>query len=238
MAKPRIGIPVSHRVIDELHQLTVSGDLVRAIHQSGGISVIIPKGLEEDLHGLLGSVQGFVLPGGLDIDPKYYGQEPSNQCGQINPTDDGLHLAVATYALRKDIPVLGICRGMQMLNVAAKGTLYQDISTWTTVQHRQQAPRWYATHGVKTEEGSLVREMFGQGDFRVNSFHHQAVEVLGENLICTARSTDGVIEAIESIKHRYVVGLQWHPELLLEHHKKAQVPFVKLIEAAYKSQGR
>ena len=124
---------------------------------------------------------------------------------------------------------------MQALNVAAGGTLHQDISRWTTVQHRQLAPKWYATHWVVGEPDSLVGQMFGQR-FLVNSFHHQAVDVLGDDLVVSARSSDGVIEAIEATRHPYAVGLQWHPELCLDHDKKAIMPFLKLVEAAGKLQ--
>jgi putative glutamine amidotransferase len=235
MAKPRIGIPVNHRVVDGAEVLTVSEPLVQAVSRSGGLAIIIPCSCDEDLHGTLSLMQGFVLPGGLDLAPLHYGQEPNGQCGSMNPEDDRLHLAVARYALERKVPVLGICRGMQALNVAAGGTLHQDISRWTTVQHRQLAPKWYATHWVVGEPDSLVGQMFGQR-FLVNSFHHQAVDVLGDDLVVSARSSDGVIEAIEATRHPYAVGLQWHPELCLDHDKKAIMPFLKLVEAAGKLQ--
>ena len=209
---------------------------VRCIEAAGGIPLLVPP-LEDqgDIQHLLRSVDGVLLPGGVDIDPIHFGEEPMEGLGTIEPHWDRLELAAARFALASDLPILGICRGVQVLNVAAGGSLYQDIASQTKgkcLQHRQKAPRWYATHSIKIEPNSLLGEMLGTKTARVNSHHHQAVKIPAPGFKVTAASADGIIECIESEKHRFACGVQWHPELMVEHYPEQMEIFRRFVRCA------
>lgn len=205
----------------------------QAIINAGGIPLIIPHQPPKQLASLLSQVRGVVLTGGVDVDPQRYGEEPHPGCGEISPLRDELDFAVADWALRHDLPLLAICRGIQVLNVALGGTLFQDIPAQVAgaLKHRQQAPGWYGTHEVQLEPATLLSSIWG-GSLKVNSLHHQAIKRLGTGLRLAATASDGVIEAVESTEHRFVVGVQWHPELMEEHCPAARELFRKFVEAA------
>ncbi len=209
---------------------------VRCIEAAGGIPLLVPPlQAEGDIQEILKSVDGVLLPGGVDIDPVHFGEEPREGLGRVEPSWDRLELAAARYALVRDLPILGICRGAQVLNVAAGGSLYQDIISETRgecLQHSQKAPRWYATHSIKIERESLLEKMLGMQAVRVNSHHHQAVKMPAPGFRATAVSADGIIECIESEHHRFACGVQWHPELMVEHYPEQMEIFRHLVRCA------
>lgn len=184
------------------------------ILKAGGVPVIVPFGLgDEEARQLCEVTHGLLLTGGPDIDPGYYGEEPLPELGRITPERDRLEVMLIREYAARNKPIFAICRGEQVLNVALGGTLYQDIySQCRTLQHSQKAPRSHLSHRVRAEEASIVGRIAGTREFKVNSFHHQAVKDAAPGMRITARSEDGVVEAIESDTHRFVVGVQWHPE--------------------------
>lgn len=184
------------------------------ILKSGGIPVIVPFGLgEEEVRKLCEVTHGLLLTGGPDIDPGYYGEEPLPELGRITPERDRLEVLLVREYAAAGKPIFAICRGEQVLNVALGGSLYQDIySQCRTLQHSQKAPRSHLSHRVRTVEDSMVARIAGTTEFKVNSFHHQAVKEPAPGMRVTAKSEDGIVEAIESGSHRFVVGVQWHPE--------------------------
>lgn len=162
------------------------------------------------------SVDALLLSGGGDVNPLYFGQEPSRHLGGINDARDAWEILLLRTALDHQVPILGICRGMQLLVQVLGGSLYQDLATehpeaQALIKHSQEAARYVETHTVRTSEGSLLQELFGD-QLAVNSYHHQAVAEVGAKLRITATAPDGVIEAVESTEHKSIVGVQWHPE--------------------------
>ncbi|WJY26094.1 MULTISPECIES: gamma-glutamyl-gamma-aminobutyrate hydrolase family protein [Sporosarcina] len=211
--KPIIGITSD---IDENGETWVKADYSRAILKAGGLPVVLPAGLE-DIDAICSRIDGLLLTGGEDVGPLVYGEEPEANLGKTAPERDDMELALARCAIGKDMPVLGICRGQQVLNVALGGTIHQHIYSdldGPLLQHKQQADRNYPTHTVDVKEGSRLAEYAQGSELRVNSLHHQAVHDVPEPLIVTATAKDGIIEALESTEHRYVMSVQWHPEAL------------------------
>ncbi|MCL5046242.1 MAG: gamma-glutamyl-gamma-aminobutyrate hydrolase family protein, partial [Actinobacteria bacterium] len=189
-------------------------EYVHAVKKAGGLPMILPFAQDENgAAEILERMDGLLLTGGVDPDPKYWGEEPHPKLGKIQPERDASDLAMAKVAMNRDMPLLGICRGHQVIAVAAGGSLYQDIPSQIPgcLKHSQDAPRWYPTHAVKTRPGSRVAALL-PGSFRVNSFHHQSVKGVPEGFITTAEAEDGVVEAIESTRNALVMGVQWHPE--------------------------
>lgn len=233
--KPVIGITCGH-TFEGSGRFYVNEPYVRCIEAVGGLPFLIPcLNADEDVRRLMEHVDGILLPGGVDVDPVHFGEEPIPALGDVDPTWDHLELCAARLALRWDLPILGICRGIQMLNIAAGGTLYQDIPSQfkgEILQHTQEAPRWYPTHGVHIEPDTLLEQLLGSGEMRVNSFHHQAVKVLAPGFSATARSHDGIIEAMESQSHAFACGVQWHPEHMVAHYPKQLELFRRFIGAA------
>lgn len=207
---------------------------VQAIVQAGGVPLVIPPQPPERLPAILGSVQGLVLTGGVDLDPCRYGEEPKKECGEISPLRDELDLAAAAYALAQDLPILAICRGIQVLNVALGGTLIQDIPSEVSgaLKHNQQAPGWYGTHEVRIVSETLLGMIVGRETLRVNSMHHQAVARLGRGLRVVASAPDGIVEAVESTEHRFALGVQWHPELMSDSCPAAAAIFRHFVRTA------
>jgi putative glutamine amidotransferase len=149
-----------------------------------------------------------------------------------------MEIYLARRALRDGLPVLGICRGAQVLNISAGGTLYQDLRGVAALQHNQRAPRAYSIHNVFVRRPSLLYRLVGQERIRVNSFHHQAIRHAGEGLRVSAEAADGVIEAVESAGHPFALGVQWHPEWQTAERGEAVKIFTALKEAAEKRRKR
>jgi putative glutamine amidotransferase len=190
-----------------------------AIERAGGIPVIVPLLRPDAIDALLDRVDGVCLPGGPDLQPSAYGAEPHSKLGPTEPRVDAVELALVRAADRRKLPILGICRGMQLLNVARGGTLHQHLPdvVGTAVQHRQPEHGSIPTHRIETASRSRLRATIGGPTLEVNSFHHQAVQTLGKGLVATAWAQDGTIEAIENPGERLVLGVQWHAEGLCAH---------------------
>ncbi|MBL5766963.1 gamma-glutamyl-gamma-aminobutyrate hydrolase family protein [Heyndrickxia sporothermodurans] len=215
--KPLIGITAN---VDFDWKHTLGNDYLQAVIQAGGIPIILPAGVIGDAAHLAKKLDGLVLSGGGDIDPTLFGDEPHQKLGSISPGRDHYEIELIQHMLKLDKPILAICRGIQILNIAVEGDMYQDIYSQIdspVIQHTQNAVRYHLSHYVQVEKNSLLAEIAGQVQFKVNSFHHQAVRKVVQPFEVVARSSDGVIEAIESKLHKFVVGVQWHPEPLAVH---------------------
>ncbi len=217
MMKPLIGITASMET-DKSNYLVANRN-VKAIQAAGGIPIILPYFLRtEEIKEITNRIDGLYATGGYDIDPILFGEEPHPGLGNIIPERDQSELAVIKEMLEKEKPILGVCRGSQILNVAAGGDMYQDINTQINtelLQHSQKAPFDYRSHFVDVAEGSLLHRLTGKHKLRVNSFHHQANRSVHEGFRISGTASDGIIEAIESEIHPFVLGLQWHPEALI-----------------------
>jgi putative glutamine amidotransferase len=200
-----------------------------AIERAGAIPVIVPLLRPEAIESLLDRVDGVCLPGGPDLQPSTYGEEPHPQLGPTEPRVDAVELALVRAADRRSLPILGICRGMQALNVARGGTLHQHLPdvVGNGLQHRQSEHGCVTTHHIETASHSRLRATLGGPKLEVNSFHHQAVRTLGQGLVATAWAPDGTIEAVEEPGERVVLGVQWHAEGL-----EAHAPLFELLTAA------
>jgi putative glutamine amidotransferase len=195
-------------------------DYVDGVAGAGGVPVVLPPtGDETAAETVIRSLDGLLLSGGSDLDPGYYGEEPVPELGVTLPERDAFEMTLVGLALRRGMPVFGICRGMQVLNVALGGTLYQDLpSQWErdVLKHRQDTPKWQPTHEVRVEDGSYVAGVMDREVVKVNSYHHQGVKDLARGLLATGRSSDGVVEAVEAVdvSERWLLGVQWHAEAM------------------------
>jgi putative glutamine amidotransferase len=189
------------------------------------VPVIIPPLDADAIESLLDGLCGLCLSGGPDLHPTLYGASPHPALGPTEPHLDLFEVALLRAAEARDLPVLAICRGLQVLNVARGGTLVQDLPSErpSNVVHRQVLPGRVATHDVTLESGSLVATALGVVDARVNSFHHQAIDVLGSGLRAVGWATDGVVEAIEATDRAFTVGVQWHAESMVESPEQADL---------------
>lgn len=193
-------------------------DYSEALENFGAIPIhipLIPK--KEYIVEVLKTLDGVLLPGSdSDSDPLIYGEEPLPKLGRVVPEKDKTDLLVLEEAERLKMPVLGICFGMQILNVERGGTLFQDIESQiqNSIKHEQGKPVRRNSHSLKIKEDSIISRLIITNDVRVNSSHHQAIKKVGQNLVSTAWAKDGVIEGIEDTREdRFVMGVQWHPEL-------------------------
>jgi putative glutamine amidotransferase len=186
-----------------------------AVLSSGGAPLLIPVAQSGDsLDAILHSLGGLILSGGPDINPRAYGEAPLAGLGDIDEDLDRTELEIARRATACDLPVLGICRGIQILNVSRGGTLYQDIAGQVehSINHVQKARKGVNTHSVRIEGGTLLHRIFNRKKIWVNGRHHQAVKDVASNLAIGARAEDGVIEAVEDPARPFTVAVQWHPE--------------------------
>ena len=239
--RPVIGITCSltaSPIGDSIYALErniVARDYASAIEHAGGTPLLVPH--VEDMECIdryLGVLDGLVLSGGGDIDPLLFGQEPHQNMGSVDRVRDEMEFQLTQEALDQDLPILAICRGIQMLNVAAGGTIYQDIAAempQPTLRHSQTGAGWYASHTIDILSDSRLFQVFGSPIARVNSFHHQAVRDVAEGFIVTAKAKDNVIEAIESPTHRFALGVQCHPEMMWERHPEALNLFTAFLKA-------
>ena len=204
--RPLIGISANTADIDLTLRRVYCDQIVRA----GGVPMVLPPVDDaEVLINMLEGIDGLVLTGGADYNPLWYGEQPEKELHTINSTRDLPELLLTRLAFNRQIPILGICRGVQTMAIALGGNLVQDLKT--PLKHSQDAPRSEATHSVTITEGSTLYGLYGQETF-VNSFHHQAVKDCGSHLHVVATAPDGVIEAVESTEQKALMGVQWHPE--------------------------
>jgi putative glutamine amidotransferase len=196
--------------------------------------VVLAPGRPEDAPDLLARVDGLLLTGGADVDPGLYGEPAHETVKRVIPERDAFEIGLCREALRKDQPMLAICRGQQVLNVATGGTLIQDIPSQVAGagDHDPEKERWQTAHQVRILPRTRLREILGRETIAVNSFHHQAVRDLGQGLVVSASSTeDGVIEGIEVPGRRLAVGVQWHPEAFWDRPDDFQTLFEALVKA-------
>jgi putative glutamine amidotransferase len=208
---------------------------VQAVERSGGVPLLLvatdrPGGYRR----LMDLVDGLLVTGGPDLAPSLFGEEPHRKLGRVNPLHDALEAAVIPEALERDLPILGICRGCQAINVFAGGTLYQDLSEapFGVLQHAQAAHRTVPTHEVLITDGSRLHRILGATTVRVNSTHHQGLRDVAPGFEVVARSRDGLVEAIERQGARFCIGVQWHPEELLDGEPVHRRLFAAFVDAA------
>lgn len=241
-ARPLIGVTTSEVRRKKDAKPLPQGDLrqpeivlgmtyARAVEEAGGVPVVLPPLDDADVAALVDHLSGLCLSGGPDLDPAAYGAEPHEKLGPVEPALDAFELAVARRADAVGIPMLGVCRGCQTLNVARGGTLHQHVPDVAdgSIAHRQRAPGTETSHRVRIEPGSRLAAIVGADDLDVNAFHHQAVDRLGRGLRAVAWAPDGIVEGIEG--DGFVLGVQWHVETLVHLPRHARL-FAALVEAA------
>jgi putative glutamine amidotransferase len=236
---PLIGVSTSITVATHPERAYVNSTYLHAVQQAGGVPVALPPQLSAaSLEQLGGALHGLLLTGGGDVDPALFGEAPHHTLYDVAPSRDTLETSALTLALRRGLPVLAVCRGIQVLNVALGGSLYQDVGTepGTQIPHSQTEPRDQPTHKVKVTPGSRLAEALGTDELEVNSMHHQAIKRLGRGLTVVAWAPDQVVEGVElNDPVRFVLGVQWHPEELVGHSDSARRLFAALVAAARRS---
>jgi putative glutamine amidotransferase len=243
MSKPLIGVTVSEIRRREPAQTVTHGEpmqremslglaYMRAVERAGGLPVALPPIAGENIAPLLDHLCGVLLTGGPDLGPAFYGAEAHPELGPTDPVVDEFELGLCRHADERGLPILGICRGAQLLNVARHGTLHQHIPDLNdgALQHRQSEPGDQTTHEVRVAPDSALARATGGGPMMVNSFHHQAIDRLGLGLRAVSWSPDGLIEAIEDSDGRFVLGVQWHAETLIEEAEELAL-FEQLVES-------
>lgn len=228
MSGPRIGVTMA---FDSQRGERFTAYL-RSVEAAGGVSVALMTAPPAEARSLLDGVQALILTGGSDLDPALYGEAPHPRLGPVFRERDDFELALVREGLERDLPILGICRGHQVLNVATGGTLFQDIPSDLSggEVHDSDRERWQRSHDVRILPGTRLRELLGEDTVAVNSFHHQAVKDLGRGLRVTAVSGEGeVVEGIEAEASRFVVGVQWHPESFWNQPEGFGVLFAALV---------
>lgn len=212
----RIGITSWAEARDDKPVVEINRSFVDGVVRSGGVPLVLPVVGAHRVGAMVPAIDGLVLTGGIDIDPRTYGAERHRAVTLVERARDDFEIALCAAARAADLPVLGLCRGAQLVNVAHGGTLLQHLPDVTELDHNVRDRVHEVVHDVRVEPGSLLAEVTGDHDrLAVNSLHHQAVDRLGEDLRAVACAEDGVVEAIESGDRR-VLGVQWHPELMLD----------------------
>lgn len=240
---PLIGITASEYTIKRTYyDVKVAGmtaDYKNAVIEAGGIPVLIPLNIPvERLPKLLDRLDGLLVTGGGDVDPARYGQVPGDvPLRDVRPERDEIEFTLTQDAIEREMPLLAICRGHQLLNVAMGGTLYQDVASLVgrAIDHDGGLAGWtrqYLAHSVDVVPESKMAELLGTTEVAVNSFHHQSVMEVGDRLIVTAMSPDGVIEGMEMPDHKFAVSVQWHPENITGVVEEMKGLFRGLVEAA------
>ena len=227
--QPIIGLLVA---VDNERKSTLLYDYAHAVEQSGGLPLVLPYvENEETLAHFVSLCDGFLFTGGVDMDPVYYGAEKSPFCGEIQPYRDTLELGVLAHLLKTEKPILGICRGAQVLNVALGGTLYQDLPSEypSEIAHRQSQEKYTPSHEVNVLPDTPLHTLIGADNMTANSFHHQAVKELGKGLSPMAYAADGVLEAFYGTGKQYLRAYQWHPERLFESNAQNRLLFSDFI---------
>ncbi|KNF10031.1 putative glutamine amidotransferase [Gottschalkia purinilytica] len=237
MKKPLIGVAGStfntiNKLNESVEKIFVNTDYIRCVEEAGGTPIILPLVYDNEMIKKQVSIcDGILMCGGLDANPMYYNEEPHQKLGWVNTTLDEYQIQVIKATLDIDKPLLAICRGHQLLNVACGGSLYQDLCQVPreTLKHKQDARRHEYCHEVNISQNSKLGKILGENAF-VNSFHHQAIKDLGENLSITAVANDGIAEAIEMKERKFVLGVQWHPECMALYYNNMMNIFKEFIQ--------
>ena len=206
---------------------------LRGLEAAGALPVVMPPLGEEAIEPLLDRLDGICLSGGPDLDPAGYGAAPHPELGPIEPNLDRFELAVARRADAREMPILAICRGTQALNVVRGGALHQHLPEISTeISHRQRFPGNQTSHAIEIDPESRLAAVLGDTEIEVNSFHHQAIDRLGDGLKVNARAPDGTIEGVEDPDRPFLIGVQWHAETLVHRPYEAAL-FRRFVEACH-----
>jgi putative glutamine amidotransferase len=236
--KPIIGIPcASQEPQDELGSgaSAVPQSYLYALESVGAAPLLIPvTESESTLKALYPHLDGLLLAGGVDFDPAIYHDVPHPKLGKVDAGRDWVELTLTRWALEDDLPILGICRGIQALNLSFGGTLWQDITEQVpqAIHHTYYPgyPYDLLVHSVAIEPGTRLASIFAAEEVRVNSLHHQAVKDVGAGLVVTAHAPDGLVEGLEGNENGWVVAVQWHPEWLLDEDPRMKALFAAFVE--------
>ena len=233
---PLVGVTTSITVGQTPERAYVNSAYLHAVQQAGGVPVLLPPQLSKaSLERLVRGLDALLLTGGGDVDPATFGEEPHPTLYEVAPARDALETQVTLIALERKTPLLAICRGIQVLNVALGGSLHQDVATepGTQIQHSQKEAREQTTHKVTVTPRSRLGRVLGAEDLEVNSFHHQAIKSLGRGLVPVAWAPDQLVEGVElDDDSQFVLGVQWHPEHLVGNSEPARRLFSALVTAA------
>jgi putative glutamine amidotransferase len=236
MKKPLIGV-IGSLILDQsglipIERSYVNDHYIRSVEKAGGCPVVLPVVYDKELiESQIQMCDGLVFTGGIDIHPKFYGTEGNRKNGFNDIRIDQYQLEAMKRALEYDKPSICVCRGLQLLNIVCGGNLIQDISEVENshLQHVQES-RWFeVSHKVKVSDNTVLRELF-DAEIWVNSFHHQCLGELGKELKISAVASDGIIEAIEHVNKKLFLGVQWHPEMMIEYDDSMLPIFERLIE--------
>lgn len=239
IVNPIIGIGGALKIRTEIPFIGIECDFnnnsySKAIYKGGGTPIYFPVVNDSKvIRQQIRICDGLILAGGSDINPIYYGKEPLPLLENTFTEVDEYQMTLTEYALEKNIPILGVCKGMQMLNIVAGGTLYQDLSYANPdhIKHRQDSQLNQYCHSISIKPDSIIYKFFGD-NILVNSWHHQSIEELGKDIKVTAISPDRIIESIEMTNKKFVVGVQWHPEVLIEENEHMLPLFKNLINSS------
>jgi putative glutamine amidotransferase len=234
VTRPVVGITLAFDT-ENLWRFTVRQDYVRSVELEGGLPIVIAPTKPSDAPELLDKVHALVMTGGSDVDPSLYGETPHPKLGTVVRERDEFEIALCREALRRDMPLLAICRGQQVLNVALGGTLVQDIPSEVVgaANHDPATERWQTAHDVRILPGTRLRAILARDKVAVNSFHHQAVKKIGQGLVISACSaSDSIVEGVEAPAKRFAIGVQWHPEGFWREEDGFHPLFAALVKAA------
>lgn len=215
MHKPVIG--VMPLVDEKRNSIWMLPGYLELIEAAGGIPLMLPLSLSlDDYEEIKGNFDGFLFTGGHDVDPSLYGAEKKSSCGAVSPERDALEKMIFTDAWNRDVPVFGICRGIQFINVMRQGTLYQDLDQErpSRIEHHMTPPYDRTVHKVGIRKDTPLYDLWKKNLKAVNSYHHQAVKRLGKDLTSMAISEDGLIEAVYAPAKKFIWAVQWHPEFI------------------------
>jgi putative glutamine amidotransferase len=244
--KPIIGVPAQTlQAIDGIpedlpHSWVMNHRYFTALASVGAAPVMVPLLVNETaaLRGIYEGLDGVFLAGGVDVDPSMYDEARESQCGRTDLDRDNVEIALARWAREDGKPVFGVCRGLQIINVAAGGSLYQDCTEYYagSIKHDYYPTagfaRDYLAHTVRVEAGTRLHDIFGSAEVQVNSMHHQGLKQVAEGLLPSAYAPDGLIEALETRGDAFCVGVQWHPEMLVDSDAGTRRLFRAFVDAA------
>lgn len=220
--KPKIGIVSGINVLDRCYKLS-SWD-INAIVEAGGTPLIIPYDMDS-IDDYLSTVDGIYFTGGGDVNPILLNEDPHKNIGYICPERDMFEVELFKKAFSKKIPILGVCRGAQIINIAAGGTIFQDLNTQVDnhICHKQLSPTPLSSyfHQVLLKQDTILYDIYKSNSIYTNSYHHQSIKNPAPDFIVSASTSDGIVEAIEYIGDIFILGVQWHPEVLNSIHKEA-----------------
>lgn len=231
--KPIIGVTTKLKKNEKGEYIRLKYSYIDVIKKAGGIPLVIPNKLtEDDKKKYISIIDGLILTGGEDVSPLLYNENPIKEVAEISNIRDESELMLLDEAYLKKIPILGICRGLQLINVYLKGTLYQDIyiEKENVLGHTSFSTIKKGHHNININKDSFIYDVFKKSKIVVNSYHHQAIKELGLDLKITAKSDDDIIEAIEGVKNKNILGFQFHPEEMVDNDDKFLKLFKKFIK--------